>query len=197
MSIRGGWHGRRSVGMGTGPMHNAGADGMDYPIIEAGAEDADAIAALHAESWQDAYRGLVPDDYLDGPLLDERLAFWRARLARPSSDRLTLKAMSGGEMAGFACVLRDEDPEWGPLLDNLHVKPALKGRGIGARLLRASREWAAQVAPGRTLHLWVIENNLPARRFYDRQGGLVNGRSVHEMTAGVVIAAVRYVWPAL
>lgn len=170
---------------------------MDYPIIAAGAGDADAIAALHTESWRDAYRGLVPDDYLDGPLLDERLAFWRARLARPSDARLTLKAMSGAQMVGFACVLRDEDPEWGPLLDNLHVKPALKGRGIGTRLLQASRDWAAQVAPEQTLHLWVIENNLPARRFYDRQGGVVDRRSLHEMSAGVVIAAVRYVWPPL
>jgi hypothetical protein len=33
-------------------------------IRVATAADADAIAALHAESWRSAYRGLIPDDDL-------------------------------------------------------------------------------------------------------------------------------------
>jgi GNAT superfamily N-acetyltransferase len=170
---------------------------MDCPIILAGPADAEAIAALHIESWRDAYRGLVPDPYLDGPIVEERAAFWRARLAEPGDGRFTLKALTADSIGGFACTLRDAEPEWGPLLDNLHVKPALKGVGIGARLLRTSREWAARVAPGQTLHLWVIEGNTAARRFYDRQGGAETGRRVNEMVPGVVVTAVRYVWPPL
>lgn len=170
---------------------------MDCPITLAGPADADAIAALHAESWRNAYRGLVPDSYLDGPLVEERTAFWRARLAEADDGRHTVKAVMDDALVGFSCTLRDAEPEWGPLLDNLHVRPALKGRGIGARLLQTSREWVAQVAPGQTLHLWVIEGNTAARRFYDRQGGAVTGRQVNEMAPGVVVTAVRYVWPPL
>ena len=46
---------------------------MDYAIVPANMEDAPAIAALHSESWRSAYRGLVPDAFLDGPVIDERL----------------------------------------------------------------------------------------------------------------------------
>lgn len=170
---------------------------MDAAIVPATASDAIAIAALHAQSWQSAYRGLVPDSYLDGPVVEERRRFWRARLADDSPDRLTLKAVHAGHLVGFACVLRDEDPAWGPLLDNLHVRPDLKGLGLGSRLLQACREWAAAVAPSSPMHLWVIEGNLPARRFYDRRGGTLTERRIVNVPPGVPVAALRYVWPAL
>jgi GNAT superfamily N-acetyltransferase len=92
-------------------------------------------------------------------------------------------------------VLLDAEPEWGPLLDNLHVAPALKGRGIGRELLHRARAWVARAAPGRTMHLWVIDQNQPARRFYERVGGSPAERRTNEMTPGVHVSAVRYVWP--
>ena len=41
--------------------------------------DANAIAAVHAESWRTAYRGILSDAYLDGPIDAERRRLWRAR----------------------------------------------------------------------------------------------------------------------
>ena len=164
----------------------------------AGAEDAGDIAALHAESWRSAYRGLVPDEFLDDRVLEDRIQLWRKRLQTEASDRqLVVKALSEGELAGFVCVLLDAEPGSGPLLDNLHVRPALKGRGIGARLLRAAREWCARRAPEQPMHLWVIEGNLDACRFYERQGGARADRRTNELTPGVEVTAIRYVWETL
>src|SRR5262245_35532418 len=42
--------------------------------------DADAVAVLHTESWRSAYAGIMPDSYLDGPLLEERRELWAGRL---------------------------------------------------------------------------------------------------------------------
>jgi hypothetical protein len=41
--------------------------------------DARAVAEVHVRSWQAAYRGLLPQDYLDGLdlTLDKREAYWR------------------------------------------------------------------------------------------------------------------------
>jgi GNAT superfamily N-acetyltransferase len=169
----------------------------DVRFQHARPSDAGAIAALHAESWRSAYRGLVPDGFL-GPGLDtERRHAWRDRFASIDPDRrLVLVAASDGQLVGFTCVLADGEAGFGPLLDNLHVKPGWRGHGIGARLLQASREWVQQVAPGQPMHLWVIEGNTSARAFYQAQGGREEDRRVNEM-GGIPVTAVRCTWPAL
>ena len=164
-------------------------------LVPAGPDDAHAIAALHVKSWRSAYRGLVPDEFLAGPVENDRNTLWESRLSVPDDARLVLKAVDqDAVMVGFTCVLRDADPAWGPLLDNLHVTPDLKGHGIGALLLHASRAWSSAVAPGRPMHLWVIESNTQARHFYDREHGEVVERQILELTAGIHVPALRYVW---
>ena len=171
---------------------------MDYAIVVASASDAATIAALHTESWRSAYRGLYPDEFLDGPLFEERLCFWNERLAAPHPERRhVMLATAADDPVGFACVLLDDDPAWSPLLDNLHVKPVHKGRGHGARLLAASREWIAGAAPGQPMHLWVMEGNTAARHFYDRQGGTVAERSTVDYGPGMGQVVLRYVFGSL
>jgi GNAT superfamily N-acetyltransferase len=170
---------------------------MEFSIEHGGLDDASAIAALHAESWRTAYRGFLPDEFLDGPLTADRMRLWAVRMPAPDPHRrLVLKAVSNGALVGFACVLLDAEPAWGALLDNLHVKPMLRGHGIGTRLFDESREWVAHAAPGQRLHLTVIEANVDARRFYDRQGGLVVDRQIVEVVPGTRLPVLRYVWEA-
>lgn len=168
-----------------------------YVLRHAQPRDSDAIAALHAESWRSAYRGLVPDDFLGAALDAERRQTWRDRFAIvPPDRRLVLLATSGDALIGFTCVLADGETGFGPLLDNLHVKPAWRGRGIGARLLNESRAWAGKIVPGQPMHLWVMEGNTAARAFYRAQGGTEGELRVNEM-GGAPVAAVRCTWPTL
>jgi hypothetical protein len=44
---------------------NSGADG-DGVIRAAGPDDAHPIAVVHVATWQDAYAGLLPDEFLAG-----------------------------------------------------------------------------------------------------------------------------------
>ena len=79
-------------------------------------------------------------------------------------------------MRGFACAYLEADPEWGCLLDNLHVVPDLKGKGLGRQLMTAVAEQVWRSNPHGRLHLWAYEQNLAARRFYERLGGAVTLR---------------------
>ena len=95
----------------------------------------EAIAALHADSWQRHYRIAFTDHFLDeeapGYLLDK----WTGRFARPDPGRRTIFAEEAdGTLAGLAHTVLDDDPTWGALLDNLHVRYGRKRQGIGARL---------------------------------------------------------------
>lgn len=158
---------------------------------------AEAVATLHAESWRVAYRGILGDGFLDGDAFAERRDFWRRRLAVADPDRYVLLAEEGGALQGFICVLAAADPEWGALVDNLHVRPDLRGRGLGTELLRAAARWVRAHDPGSPLHLWVYEDNRPAQRFYEKLGGLPSGRIVKEALGGGDVVLLRYAWPVL
>ena len=54
---------------------------MEYR--HATAQDASAIATLHAESWRQNYRGAFSDAFLDGDVHTERLTVWTKRLRTP------------------------------------------------------------------------------------------------------------------
>ena len=138
------------------------------PIIRA-ALDADLpnIAQLQIASWQSAYRGMLPDAYLDGQILSDLEDKWTP----PVLDQLiTLVAMppQGGALTGFiACI---PDGEKGPYIDNFHVDPQLKGQGIGRCLFDALVE-ALIAADHSTAWLTVIDRNSAARAAYARLGG--------------------------
>jgi GNAT superfamily N-acetyltransferase len=168
-------------------------------IREAGLADAVAIAQLHAHSWQTAYRGILSDDFLQGPLPENRRALWHARLsaAADRADQIVLVDEQEGALRGFACAFLEADPEWGCLLDNLHVVPDLKGKGLGRQLMAAValRVWRSN--PRGRLHLWAYEQNLAARRFYERLGGAVTDCHAELAPDGTEVNAVRYCWSEL
>ena len=168
-------------------------------LTPATSADAAAIALLHAQSWRSAYRGLLTDEYLDDHVLRDRTSFWSKRFTAPKPERrLVLKALDAeSTLLGFVCVLLDEEPAWGARLDNLHVNPQLKGTGIGYALFQAAREWTAQMMPDAPMHLWCVERNLVARRFYDRQGGRVAETATRPIAQGLSLPELRYLWPAL
>lgn len=168
---------------------------MSAVLIPGSARDADAIGRLHAESWQASYRGIMPDQFLDIEALEHRKSAWRSRLAVETDRRWLLKAQDQeGELVGFACVELDAEPDWGALLDNLHVRPDRKGRGIGRRLFDAAREWSFEQLGHRGIHLWVIEANVEGQQFYNRIGGTIAERTIKDVVGVVKLPALRYVW---
>jgi ribosomal protein S18 acetylase RimI-like enzyme len=133
--------------------------------------DADSIAALHADSWRRHYRGAYLDSYLDGDVVSDRQEVWRGRLAQPTTDHFTVVARHGDEVLGFAHTIVDEDPPWGSLLENLHVRSGLKRTGIGTHLLSHVAQSLLRLRPDGSLHLWVLDQNTAAQAFYDARGG--------------------------
>jgi len=175
----------------------------------AGPGDAPAVAALHADSWQRHYRGAFSDSFLDGEAPGFLLERWTERLAEPDPrDRTILAELDedreradGGALVGLAHTILDDNPTWGALLDNLHVRYGQKRQGVGTRLLSLTAQAVLADRPGSGLYLWVLEQNTNARAFYDARGGAcVESREV--MAPGGNPArlngkpkCLRYTWP--
>ncbi len=154
--------------------------------------DCEAIARLHAESWRESYRGMMPDAYLDGPVFEDRLAHWRDILDQARADATLLIAEMQGAFTGFFYSCPDADADW-EKLDNLHVVGARRSGGIGARLFRDGA--ARLVSAGRKqVVLYVFQGNSRACCFYKRHGG-VPGAIVHQHIAGLgPFALIPYRW---
>ena len=107
--------------------------GIEVVRLAAG-DDMAAVARVYARSWRHAYRGIVPQSYLDS--LSE--GFWQLGLEQ-SADR-TFIAREGSEIVGV-CTHGPARVEafagWGEIV-SLYVLPERVGRGIGSKLLYAA-----------------------------------------------------------
>jgi len=124
---------------------------------------------------------------------------WESRLSTspPPEGQFVALIEHGGEPKGFICVFLDADPEWGALLDNLHVCASARGKGLGRQLMAAGARWVLQHRPHSPMHLWVYERNLAARRFYEQLGGVVTASRLHTAPDGSQADAIRYCWKDL
>jgi hypothetical protein len=157
--------------------------------------DAEAVASLHPDSWRRHYRGAYLDSYLDGPVLADRRIVWTGRLAEHGADHHTIIAERDGDIVGFAHTILNDDPQWGALLENLHVRYDVKRTGIGTGLLTETARLVIEASPLTGLYLWVLEQNQPAQAFYQAQGAQCAGqRWGGPFPGGGTAVTLRYAW---
>ncbi|MCV7102045.1 GNAT family N-acetyltransferase [Mycobacterium palustre] len=161
-------------------------------VRPAAPEDTRDVARVHARSWRSAYRGLLPDGYLDGldpEVLARRYTFGRMGIRVPS----TVLAVDGPAVCGLVTtgLSRDEGlPNFGELMA-LYVDPAYLGTGVGRLLITAARERLRGLGVAGAL-LWVLDGNARARRFYERDGWWRDGAWRTETFDGQPVRQLRY-----
>jgi ribosomal protein S18 acetylase RimI-like enzyme len=155
-------------------------------------EDADDVARVHVRSWQAAYRGLLPDEYLDGLRPEDRAAqytFGATDVRTPA----TVVAVEDGDICGFVTTgpCRDADePGTGEVLA-LYVDPAAWGSGVGTRLVAEARAHLRQRGFIEAV-LWVLVGNDRAQRFYRLDGWQADGGQRSEELWGVAVDEMRF-----
>ena len=160
-------------------------------------EDAKAIALLHAKSWQRHYRNMLPDEYLDNEVIEDRKDVWQQRMMQPDDNQYIILAEKESILCGFACTYAKHDEKWGALLDNLHVLSEYQGLGIGKQLIKNTADWLIEKQLDQQLYLWVLEQNLPAIGFYQRIGAICYPPVDQKSPDGGIVKAIRCVWPDL
>jgi ribosomal protein S18 acetylase RimI-like enzyme len=159
--------------------------------------DADALAAVQVTSWQRAYRGIFPDEYLDGLDAGRWRTGWQRMLAETDWPRrgTLLAETPDGELTGFADVRPTRDDDAGDVptgeLTSIYLSPQHWGTGAGRELLSAATEQLRQ-AGFTEATLWVLEGNTRARRFYASAGWRPDGARKDAVIAGVPVVEVRY-----
>lgn len=152
--------------------------------------DEAAVAQVHVRSWQVGYQGLIADDRLAALDPVERARRYRFADQDPHAPQ-TLLALEGRRIVGFAT--------WGPPREEggpgaevlaLYVDPDHWGRGVGSLLhdavITALRRWPVESA-----HLWLLEGNHRALRFYLERRWKPEGTSRRATVWGVRVSLER------
>jgi len=163
----------------------------DIIIRYAEADDAAALGEIHALSWQAAYRGIIPDEVLDGITTGKCQARFEKAIGEGIEENAI--AFCGGQAAGFICIGKSRDADadstcgevWG-----IYLRPDFWRRGIGSLLMC----WGlAELKKRGCLQatLWVLEDNHSARAFYDKMGFAFDG-TVKPINIGKALGECRY-----
>ncbi|SAK70173.1 N-acetyltransferase GCN5 [Caballeronia temeraria] len=156
-------------------------------------DDTALIASMHARSWASAYRGILPDTYLDRDLDAERAAHWQTRMKDVADGAASVFiAEHAGMPVGFICLV-EPDAAGSVLVDNLHTLPGYRGLGIGTAMLDEAARWA-RARGARELFLSVLEQNAAAIVFYESRGWRPTAREADHM-AGIDVFSLRYAYP--
>ncbi len=152
------------------------------------ADDIQTLAQIHIEGWNGAYGGLVDNEFLSVPTIEERSAQWQEWIDVPESGA-ALAVNDDGSAAGFVSYGKLKTPPPGsspirPLYSSeiygLYLLPDYYRQGIGTMLIKHA---AAQLMALRhkSMCLWVLEKNSRAVPFYKKMGGERCGKHMIEL----------------
>jgi RimJ/RimL family protein N-acetyltransferase len=155
-------------------------------IRPATAEEAEAVARVHLETWRVAYAHVFPREELED-FSAERVSR-RAELHRRAPP---IVAEVDGQIVGFVSVGSATDAGADGELYAIYVVPTHWGTGVGRALIEAGEERLRELGHHEAV-LWVLEDNPRARRFYEAAGWTLDGARRPIEFFGVSVPEIRY-----
>ncbi|WP_446786493.1 GNAT family N-acetyltransferase [Macellibacteroides fermentans] len=170
--------------------------GVTLDIKTASIHDVKEISYIHASSWKTAYKGIVPQEYLDNLKND----FWIPSFEKWISDNtITAKlAYTGNEAIGCISYGKSRDislPDWGEIV-SLYVLPKYLGRGFGKALLMSAINDMYNKG-FENIYLWVLEENLQAQKFYRKNGFIKSEDKLSCEISGKNLFDLRFIHQAM
>jgi GNAT superfamily N-acetyltransferase len=161
-------------------------------IREAKVSDRLEVAGVHVRSWQAAYEGLLPADFLSGLKVEDRAArytFGEASIYDP----VTKVAIDGDAIVGFVTCGTYRDPSRSDCGEvyALYVDPKYWQRGVGRELMASAKEYLLRMSFVKA-YLWVLEGNQRAMAFYESDGWFADGMVRRDVIGGVSVGEIRY-----
>ena len=151
-------------------------------------DDLRAIGDIYVRSWQAAYQGLVPQEFLDALSVDR----WVGAFEKGMNPACLL--IEDGRFIGTSSLRSGRDAgmeDMGEIV-SIYLLPEYYGRGLGRMLIDAVEAELRKMG-FEMLYLWVLRDNARARRFYEKAGFVPSGDERTIEIGGAALEEVRYV----
>lgn len=156
----------------------------EVTVRRAASSDLPAIAEIHVKSWQQAYKGLIDQAYLDSLDVAKRLAVWHDIFAKQSEPGFNIfVAEINGTIIGFLSTSPPESENGDVYIGAVYLLQNSWSQGAGYKLFTRALE-AFRAANFTRPYLWVLDTNALAINAYRRWGGKVVPGVVKESARG-------------
>lgn len=152
-------------------------------------DDTMEISKIYEESWKFAYRGIIPQDYLNSIQEGQ----WATNLDNP--NRKTLVCIDNGRIVGtssFSESRFEQFPGFGEII-SIYLLPHYIGKGYGRNLLKSAIA-ELKKRGHENIFLWVLEENVRARHFYEQFGFCQTNDFLNTNIGGKELREVGYVY---
>jgi RimJ/RimL family protein N-acetyltransferase len=164
---------------------------MEFIIRKALPKDAHERAICHTASWRSAYKGIVPDEYLDNISIEERNKKNKKQLQEFKNVSF-YNATYENKIIGLLAIhkSRDEDKPNAGEIGGIYLIEEFWGKGYGRKMMDFAITALKNMGCNEII-LWVLEDNARARRFYEKCGFSFDGTK-KEIIIGKPLIEVRY-----
>lgn len=156
--------------------------------------DEEGLAKTHIQSWQETYKNIVPQGYLDSlpNELHERIQNWSKTILNPK--RWLWVATIDDQIVGFALfgLPRDSNKDGYIELGAIYLLEKFKGLGIGFSLLSEGFSFMYTLGYKKS-YCWVLDGN-PTVKFYERSGAKFSGDIKNDEIGGQKFNELAYEW---
>jgi len=165
---------------------------MNFLIRRATLDDVSVCAQIHIQAWQETYRGIIPDSYLDIVDLSKRASMWKKIIENKNIFNFVAEIEEVG-VVGYLTGGKNRSsffPDYGEIM-GIYLLKEYHHKGIGQTLfnfgLRVLRENGYK-----KVSLWVLKENSTCI-FYSKMKGYTDKEQEIEI-AGKKLLEIAYIW---
>lgn len=151
-------------------------------------DDRYAVSRIYEESWKFAYKNIIPQSFLDSIPAGR----WASRL--DAAEMNTLVMIENDDFIGTSSYCKSRFPEFSGFgeIVSIYLLPDYIGKGYGKPLLDAVIGELAKLGY-RDIFLWVLEDNLRARKFYEKAGFVQSNEYLDDNIGGKKLREIQYI----
>ncbi|QEE15281.1 N-acetyltransferase family protein [Promethearchaeum syntrophicum] len=150
---------------------------MNVSIRKAVVSDASAIASININTWKVAYKGIIPQDYLDSRSIVDKIPAWSQRIRNLGKNKkemfvAEISSQYRTDIVGFSMGGRSsyDDYDIDGDLNAIYILPKYWKQGIGTLLFNAIVKSFLDMNY-KTMVIWALKDN-SACNFYLKMGGI-------------------------